>query len=366
MKYLIPIVMVLLCAGCENHQQIKQISSEIDSITTKPDTLKIEKKQIQYTDKQLELFLDSIGQLSSSCFDKVGFYADSIFKNPQQLDQLIDNNDFELLKKSCKTERIDAKTAKRIFKNINDSNYVDSVKSYRKEDSISITFFSFDTHQYDFNEFAIFPGSVSNEQFELYFFKSNRIISKNNFYNKYNGIILKHYKDTDGKTIIYYENALGTGTGVGWYNLYFYKFNGDKLFPILNELERSWVAMGMGYRVLNFESYIQKTNPLTIKMKYSQKLADLHFNEQEIINNSTIVQYHWNEHSKTLKGDYANSKISKYKISSYFFDESIEEELLFINSHYQILKQSINKQNKFQRPAILLYLNKVKNLIKEK
>jgi hypothetical protein len=76
----------------------------------------------------------------------------------------------------------------------------------------------------------------------------------------------------------------------------------------------------------------------------------------DFINDSTIIQYKWDERSKTTQGQYAASKISKSQILSYYL---FDNEHLFINSHYQLLKRMLH--DSAQRKWELSYLNAVKN-----
>jgi hypothetical protein len=75
-----------------------------------------------------------------------------------------------------------------------------------------------------------------------------------------------------------------------------------------------------------------------------------------LINDSTIVRYKWDEKTKKLEGQYNQSKISKAQILSYNLTNN---DLLFINSHYSLLKKALNDKNK--KDLVLKYLSNVKN-----
>jgi hypothetical protein len=380
MKSVLYIFLIIFCIGCNKGQKTNSNPTNLDTIIVKKsDTLTVKTKPvvgkriklIQFTDKQLEAFLDSIGNKSTKIWiEKVSFYSDSIFKNRQQLDQAIDKSDFNKLKKACKNGindpefkefkpayrigKLDLVTAKRIFKytQIEDEYY------YRK-DTLYINFIPFDSNKFDFNEFAIYLGNPYNtEECDLYFFKSNKIISKHHIYHRY-GLEIKHYIDTDGKTVIYYKENYESGSGIWWFNYYFYKYFDNKLIPILNQLENTNLQYSWGFRVLWFESIIQNTNPLTIKMVYYQKLSDTSGVHIKIIDDSTYVQYYWDEKSKTLIGDYQKSKLSKQQILAYYI--TVDNEIIFINSYYKTLKACLNKKNIKKREVTLHYLNLVKN-----
>ena len=92
-------------------------------------------------------------------------------------------------------------------------------------------------------------------------------------------------------------------------------------------------------------------------MVYSQQLPDTANNFHYITNDSTIVQYKWNELNKTLDGDYSNSKLSRQQLISWYLTDN---ELLFINSFHRRLHNMLN-DSLVIRNATLDYLNKVKN-----
>ena len=349
MNIIFYILTIVLLMGCTNRDQQKNYVSKIDTDNTKA-SVENENKQIQYTDSQLENYLDSIGKLSPApLIDKVSFMTDSIFKNQKKLDITLDAQDFVKLKQGCRTGMLDIKTVRHIFGEIQ----VDS--SFQADGSMPVTFVSFDKNKDDFNEFAVCPGYAdATWACELYFFSGNKIISKHNINHRY-GLELKHYKDIDGKTVIYYRENYQSGSGIWWFNFYFYKYYHNKLIPILNELENGNLQFPWGIRVLWLESFVQKTNPLTLKMVYYQEFSDS-TESPKFLDDSTFVQYDWNEKSKTLIGHYDNSKISKSQILTYYLEDN---EILFINAYYKTLKACL--QDKRMRQPALNYLNTVKN-----
>lgn len=67
-------------------------------------------KKIQYSDQQLESFLDSIGKLPRKHWmEKTAFFSDSIFRNRQSLNDSLNPADFKELKSACKSKLIDQK-----------------------------------------------------------------------------------------------------------------------------------------------------------------------------------------------------------------------------------------------------------------
>lgn len=355
MKVAIYIFTLFILMSCGKHQQQGSIAS-VEADTTITDTTATEKEQIQYTDQQLESFLDSIGGLSTqSLADKVAFTADSTFKNQVRVTKPISDADFSKLKKAInekdEIERVlDLNTTKRIFGEIN----VDSL--YIQSGQIPLTFISFDKDKSDFNEYAICLG-YPNEGWscKLYFCKKNKIVAEH-VVNHHYGLELQHYKDSDGRTVIYYKENFGTGSGIWQFNFYFYKYHNGKLIPILNELENGNLQGGWGLRMYWLETSVITNTPLTMKMVYYQELYDTSGIGHRIIDDSTFVQYSWSEKTKTLMGNYDKAKINKQQTLTYFLADN---ELLFINTHLKILKTHL--RDKTKRPLILKYLNRIKN-----
>ena len=352
----------LTLLSCNNRHKTNNKKTNLDSSVISKPVNKIERKSTQYSDQQLETFLDSIGQLPTQPLaDTTAFEADSIFKNQLQLDSVISLKDFNILKYAARKGVIAVNTARRIFGNNDiDSNCnEESIFLTYKKGLIPVVYFPFDKKK-DFNEFAICIGDPEHcGNAYLYFFKANRIIARHNGYNR-DGLELKHYKDMDGKTVVYYSEEFDRGSGIWWFNFFFYKYDGNKLMPILNELENGNLQQPSpwGFRTLWLESFVQKTNPLIIKMVYYGQFPDTTKAGvgTRIIDDSTSVQYIWNEQSKTLEGQYGKSKISKAQVLSYYLGKN---DFLFINSYYKTLKSSLLDTAK--RKSTLNYLNEVRN-----
>jgi len=288
-----------------------------------------EKPIAPYIDQKLESFLDNIGRLTSqSLADKTAFGADSVFKSIVQPDTMISSKDFEILRRAARKGVMAVKTARRIFKN-DDISYDCNAKGVfltYKVGLIPVVYTPFNPDKSGFDEFALCIGDPGNcFAAALYFFKGNRVISKHEGYNRF-ADELSYYKDADGKTVVYYGKSFDSGTGVGWSNLFFYKYEGNKLIPVLNELQYANLLQPTpwgGSRSRWLKASILKTNPLTIKMVYHQyffKSTDSagYDDGPDFINDSTIIKYKWDERSKTIQGLYATSKISKAQILSYY------------------------------------------------
>jgi hypothetical protein len=368
MKIISYLFIIIIFTGCHHKQQpanrklFVKTSKAIDTIPV---------KEVRYNDNVLEAFLDSLGRLSTqSLAAKVAFMADSIFKSQIQVDSIISLKDFEILKKATKKGVINVNIAKRIFVNtlIDSTCNQKSILTTTKAGFIPIVYYSFDKRKNDFNEYAICIGNPEFcENTILYFLKGNRIVARHNGYNR-DVFDLKHFKDTDGKTVFYYKVEFDEGSGIWWYNFFFYKYYGDKIIPVLDELQNANLLQPSpwGARELWLESTVQTTNPLTIKMVYHQKLPDTLLSDTDnatkaesgpkIVDDSTIVTYNWNEKTKRLEGQYAKSKITRPQILSYYL---VDNEKLFINTNYKKLKELVN--DKKTRKATLNYLNAVKN-----
>ena len=123
----------------------------------------------------------------------------------------------------------------------------------------------------------------------------------------------------------------------------------------MNELENANLQFPWSVRTLWLKSTIQRTNPLTLKMVYYQAFSDS-IKSPNYVDDSTFVQYTWDEKTKTLIGNYEKSKINKAQIMTYYIEDN---ELLFINAYYRTIKT--NLLDKKFRQSTLNYLNEVKN-----
>jgi len=356
---------MLSCTRKPKHD-VKKIPLQKPASASTADTGK--EKVFRYTDQQLESYLDSVGQLSTKPLaDKVAFGADSVFKDQTALDSVISLKDLTILKHAIHKGVIAVKTARRIFGN-NHISYDCTEKSILltyKKGLIPVVYYSFDKDTNEFNEYAICVGDPGHcVEAALYFFKGNRLIALHDGYNR-NAPDLEHYKDADGKTVVYYGKEFDNGSGIWWFNFFFYKYDGNKVIPVLDELQNgNRQNFFWGPRVMWLESTVVKTNPLTIKMVYYQYLTEAtpyyHASDRDsdakIIDDSTFVQYTWNEQTKTLQGQYQNSRINKPQILSYYLQDN---ELLFMNAYYKTLKLALLDKKK--RKAVLNYLNEIKN-----
>lgn len=340
----------------------KTISTDKDSVTFKP---------IVYTDIKLINFIDSIGKIDPNTWtDRVSFYPDSVFKSQKTLNKELSKNDFDKIKEGCIDKVLDLDLVKRIFTNFQlDSSYCEAEI---KKGKLPIEFYSFDHEISDFKNYAIVPGYDNGFTWEcvVYFFNENKLIGEHKVFHRY-GLDLNHYKDIDGKTICYYKQNFESGSGIWWFNYNFYKYVDDSLIPVLNELQNANLQNYWSIRSYWLGTTIEKTNPLTLKMVYYNEFPPVYYNndnkipestkELRIIEDSTIIKYHWDINLKQLVPDFTSAKLNGPKILSYYLVYLLDNELLFINSNHELLKSLINGTNKVKRQITLAYLNEVKN-----
>ena len=350
MKNIFLLLFLVLIIAC--NQQDNE-SGNIKNKKTVPKSE--EQKQVNFSEKNLIAFMDSVGRLPTDPLaKKVSSYADSVFLDIKQINRRLNKLEFNTLKTAIRKRAINLAQAEKIFGKIDlDSNYLG-------KKIIPIKFYSFDQVSRNYREFAIsFSKERARGNTNLYFFNADSLLVKKSIYNYY-GLELNYYKDLDRKTIVYYKEDYITGSGIWWNNLYFYKYYNNHFIPILNELANGNSQNDIwGPRVKWLKSIIQKTNPLVLKIVYYQGLNYMKGGNVEtkyLLNDSTMVAYKWDEKSRTLKGIYENSKITKPEIFTYYV---LDNELLYINIYHDLLKKKMNdEQNK---KLIVSYLNSIKN-----
>ena len=308
---------------------------------------------------QLEGFLDSVGRLATRPLaDEAAFVADSVFYSQRQLNKLITPLDFGILKRAAKKGVMSVKAARRIFGN-NSISYdcnTESIFRTQKKGLIPVEYFPFGGNGFD--EYALCIGASGHcSGAWLYFFKQNRIIARHKGYNHY-GLALNHYPDAQGKTVVYYTREFTSGSGIWWNNYFFYQYDNDALIPILNELQNGNLQYSWGNRIYWLESFVEKTNPLTLKMVYYAQLPDTAKPDfgPRIIDDSTLVEYTWNKKLKKLEGQYSQSKITRPQLLSYYVQPN---DLLFINSYYRTIAHALHDTT--TRQSTLNYLSKVRD-----
>ena len=359
-SYITFVMMFFILTNCNSDQNKNNQSKSKDSIVVKTDTIDDKSKSVaqyhpvkfkQYSQKTLIQFLDSIGHLDNSKLQtKLRHYSDSIYNSRHNLNIVLNTKDFVKLKQAIKNKYIDIKTAKRFFKFPIDTSFI-------KNDKLFIEFLSFDKQRRDYNEFAISIGIPDcSWENDLYFFKGNRIISHHHIFHRY-GLDIKNYIDVDGRNVVYYKENFGSGTGVWQFNYYFYKYFDTKLKPVLNVIENGNLNAGFSYRNFWLETFVVKTNPLTLKFVYNWDIADAKDNRMQMQNDSTEVIYNWDSESNTYIGNYYD-KINPNDFLTYYIENN---DVYTINVHYNDFKTIIESKDFKKRKAVLNYLNNIKN-----
>ena len=367
MKTFYGIFFILILLSCKNKPTPAIKKDTIKKAETK--LLPAERPIVKYADKQLEVFLDSVGHLAQQPLaDKVAFGVDSMFKHfTKSTNRLVPPAYFEQLKKAIKAKMIAPALARIIFGELsidstcNTNGLLDSVK----KGYVHLSYFPFDK----FRQFAV---CLSNAEYcngsDTYFFSGNIIIAKQHCYNKHFDDDVQFYQAEDGNTVVYRMIEFDSGSGIWWNQYFFYKYDGYSLIPILTIPENTNLLQPSpwGLRELWFQSKIIRTIPLTIKMVYHQTLPDTtepgdsdsvsHDNPPVIVNDSTIVKYSWNKQAKTLQPDFTGTKTNQAQILTYYLNDN---ELLAINAYYSKYQKMM--ANKKKRRYLLNYLNTVKN-----
>lgn len=308
---------------------------------------------IRYSEKQLELFLDSIGALSNAALlPDVVKHSDSVFLSRQSLNKEIDSFLFSELMNGIKLKKMKLATVKKIVDYPIDSASISN-------DSVTIGFISFDRQVHHYNEFAISIGSPGALwENDYYFFKQRKLIARHhNFYCK--RFAFEHFTDTDGKTVIYYLENFGSGSGLWQYNYFFYKYEGDRLIPALNLLcNGNLRCFQPEYRNYWFKSLVKNTRPLTLKVKYDYSFNDTCLECPLMEADSTELVFKWDPSVKNFRLE-KNDKLSLNRTRIFFYPQN--SEIFFINTEYEKLKGLVNGKDSIKRKRVFHYLNSVKN-----
>lgn len=298
-------------------------------------------RPMTYTEKQLESFLDSVGRLPiEPMVVEARHYSDSVFYGIEPLAVSWREEDFSRLLAEAKKGWVSESLAQKYHLNYQ--------KEMLHEGKLPAESFIFNLQR---GEFALSFGPGASWGAEVYFFQNSRCIAKQHIEHRY-GLEIEHYVDEAGKTVIYYKENFASGTGIWWFDYYFYRYEDGKLLPVLSELQNGNLSMIPAYRSKWLESTIIETKPLTLKMVYYLSGE----NGAYIINGSTNVQYRWDAKNRMLKGDYEHSNLSQNQILAYNLGTG--NDLFFIRTHYDKLKQLMKDKSK--RRLVFYFLNEAK------
>ena len=334
----------------ETVEKNKAYSSEKDTNNSNPGS---------YSLASLTAFLDSISNTDPSCLvKKVEHYQDSLFKNQKELAVELSKADYDQLTEACRNGVMKISSVKRIFQDYK----IDS--AYNQKGELPIVYHSFDNDKFTFKYYAVIPETESGFKWDcrIYFFAKNKLIAEHYVFHRY-GLDLRYFKTKSGNIIFYYKQNYGSGTGIWWYNYNFYVIDNDKVIPALNEIQEANLQSSRNIRSYYIKSVIEKENPLTIKFTYCNELSDIPHRQIKILDDSTTVCYSWNNLLKQFIPEYSKSELTKNMILSYFPGDN---EVLFINSHYQLLKRLINGDDPLKKDLIFKYLNSVKGELQKK
>jgi hypothetical protein len=354
MKWTIIFIALIWLSACKNRTDKKQL------VPADSDTAQIA-QDIRYSENELITLLDSIGKLNPITWvEKLTFLVDSTLKNQIKLNNNLSPTDFQRLKSTLRNREIDLDFAKRILPNLElDSNMADF-----ESNKLTIGFYSFDRNTEEFNEFAIsigYDGGLSWNN-DIYFFKSSKVIAKHKVFHRY-GLELKHFKNENKETVIYYKVNYGSGTGIWWHQFNFYRYDNENLLPALTEIENINLQYPWSIRAYWIESTILKTSPLKLKFVFNNQLTDSLDNQVELINDSTEVTYNFDKQQKQYVPVFADTKLNALKLLTYFHADN---ELLFVNTNYDLFKKELNSKDQAKRQAILNYLNQLLNGLKRR
>jgi hypothetical protein len=337
----------LSCGSNPNKQEKTSISN--DSVII---------KSTNYSTTTLIHFADSIAEINPEIWEsKIIQLPDSIFKSQKDLAVELQKKDFSELMDGCKKGALNTDFIKRIFPDfrLDSANYAEDIlKGY-----LPISYYSFDDNKYEFKNFAIVLGYTAlSWECKVFFFSNNLMISEHNVFHRY-GLDLRHFKNSNGNTVCYYRQNFQSGSGIWWFNNNFYMFEDNKLIPVLDELQEANLQYPWSIRSYWLRSSIEQFNPLTIKFVYYNEFPDPSNSYPiKVIDDSTIVEYNWDKSSKQYIPDFSKSEQNRFKILTYYL---VDNELLFINSHCNLLKELINGDDSLKRQITFSYLNIVKN-----
>ena len=350
MKWTLIFIVLLGLTACSNRTDNKQILSADNDTTHTVQT-------VQYSAKELTSLLDSIGSLNpNNSTEKLTFIVDSTLNNQIKLNNKLSLTDFQKLKLTVKSSEIDLELAKKIFPQLEIDS---SLAANLKNNKLPVSFFSFDSNQKDFNEFAISIGDVGGLSWsnDIYFFKSDKVIAKHKIFHRY-GLELKNFKNEINETVIYYKVNYGSGTGIWWHQFNFYRYDNDELIPTLTEIENINLQYPWSIRTYWIESTILETKPLKLKFVFNNQFLDTLGNQIDFINDSTEVKYKFDTNKKIYEPEFTDTKLNRLKLLTYFHADN---ELLFVNINYELFKKELNNNDTLKRLAILNYLNELKN-----
>lgn len=308
---------------------------------------------ISYTEQELVSFLDSIGSLNPDSWTKeLSFLVDSTLESQVNLNRKLGTAELDKLENAIENNEIGLDFAKQIFPEVAlDTTYT----SYFTDGYLPIKRYQFTK---ELNEFAVLVGYEGSWENDIYFFKGNTIIAKHHIYYRY-GFYPSHFKNENNETVVYYTVCYGSGSGIWWHQYNFYTYKGNSLLPILTVPQNINLQFPWGLRAYWIESEVTEQIPLQLKLTYSNHFFGTE-EYVELINDSTVVTYSITRQNGRYVPDFSDTKMNQNKLLTYHIAEN---DLLFVNAHYNLLREGLNGK---QRQTILKYLGELKNWINKK
>jgi len=304
--------------------------------------------RVRASEQELNSFLDSVYTLKDiQPQNDPMHFEDSVFHNRVDMSLLINEKDFEALRIGAKKGKLDLVTANKIFTYPLDSTYISG-------NYVQIIFFPFNRNR-EFKEFAICIGApVIGYENDVYFFKENKVIAFHPIYHRY-GLGIESFKDADKRTTIYYSENFGGGTGPSQFNLFFYKYVDNKLVPVLN-IPVSSMRDGFEGFAYDMDAEILKTAPLILRYFFNQELTDTANNSVELVNDSAIIRFSWDEKKLAYTSKYSD-KLSYQNLMSY----ADYDNMYIIKDYYPIFKSILAGKDTIKQNIVLNYLDNIRN-----
>lgn len=305
----------------------------------------------KYSETRLRDFLDSVGHLSALDMGKglaTNFYA--IGDDIEHFNHAFGDKDISMLRVAMKTNFLDTAVLKKLP--------LPHHEEYRENNATYVTIYSFDDHPEDMDCFAFcFGGVGALEESDWFFFKSKKLVARHHILHRFD-LKMEHFKDYDGNVVVYYNVSVRGGTGFGNSEYHFFKYDQDKLIPVLAEVEHSGKGLMFDYDLKDIEAEIIKTRPLTMKFNFLRNFGHSNFNPipQTIIEDSTLVTYHWKNTCRCFVGDYGQLNLNEQQLLSFRLDK---DDVFFANAHYETLKKYLNGTDSLKKSAVLLLLKNV-------
>lgn len=298
------------------------------------------------TTAQANRFLDSIHAVDPRQWAEAAqIMPDSVFRSQQRMDIQLSPADFKAIHDQAKNGKLDL----RLFNLFALQEKLE--KEQISDTAVWVTLYEFKGTE----QFAVELYSLGWES-NTYFFDRNKVVAKHHIYHRY-GLKIESFSD-GGETVIYYKQNFTSGAGVWWFNFNFYRYSAGQLIPALDLLENANMAYPNDYRTIYFEASVETTSPLTFKMIFQTELSRPQGYETDTLErDSTFVKYTWNNDSSSYEPDFSNTKLDRGKILSFYLQEN---ELLYVHTHYQLLKSIVNGKAGEKQKSVLKYLAEVR------